>query len=178
MTDFVRPADAPGHDPYIASLLDALGSRDPVQVMAETPDALRRGIAGMSEPQLSMLEAPGKWSVRRMLAHLADSELVGGFRFRMILAHRDPALPGYDQDAWAEHLHYGDAEVDTVLNTFTTLRRANLCLFQWTSPEQRHRVGLHSERGAESLGFLMNLYAGHDLVHLRQLARIRGAIGA
>lgn len=167
----------PTHDPYIAGLLEILGSRDPLQVMAETPDALRRGIAGMSAQQLSMREAPGKWSARQMLAHLGDSELVGAFRFRMILAHDRPGLPGYDQDAWAKHLHYDDADVEAALTTFTALRRANLRILERTSPEQRQRVGLHSERGDESLGFMMSLYAGHDLVHLRQLARIRRAVG-
>jgi hypothetical protein len=174
----MKPGNAPVSDPYIASLLDTLGSQDPLQVLAEMPDALRRGIAGMSEQQLSTGEAPGKWSARQMLAHLADSELVGAFRFRMILAHDRPAIPGYDQDAWAGHLGYEKADVAAVLNTFSSLRGANVRLLERTTPEERQRVGLHSERGAESLDFMMRIYAGHDLVHLRQLARIRQAIGA
>lgn len=178
MTDVARSGSAPVSDPYIARLLETLGSRDPLRVLAETPDALRRGIAGMSDPQLSTAEAPGKWSARQMLAHLGDSELVGAFRFRMILAHDRPGIPGYDQEAWAGHLHYDQADVATVLNTFAVLRGANLRLLERTTPAERERVGLHSERGPESLGFLMKLYAGHDLVHLRQLARIRSAIGA
>jgi len=172
------PDTAPTFDPYITGLLETLGSREPLQVLAETPDALRRGIAGLSEQQLSKAEAPGKWSARQMLAHLGDSELVGAFRFRMILAHDRPVLPGYDQDAWAGHLGYDQADVATVLNTFTALRGANLRLLERTTPEEQQRIGLHSERGPESLGFLMKLYAGHDLVHLRQLARIRAAAGA
>jgi DinB superfamily len=176
MTDLVRPATTT--DPYLASLLEMLGSRDPLKVLAETPDALRRGIAGMSDLQLSTPEAPGKWSARQMLAHLADSELVGAFRFRMILAHDRPGIPAYDQDAWAGRLHYEQADVTTVLDTFTALRRANTWLLERATPEERQRVGLHTERGAESLDFLMHIYAGHDLRHLRQLARIRAGVGA
>jgi hypothetical protein len=177
MTDLARPA-ATTTDPYLASLLEILGSREPLQVMAETPDALRAGIAGMTEAQLSVPEAPGKWSARQMLGHLADSELVGAFRFRMILAHERPGIPAYDQDAWASRLHYDQADVTAVLDTFTALRRANLWILERATPEDRQRVGLHTERGAESLDFLMQIYAGHDLRHLRQLARIRAAIGA
>jgi len=176
MTDLARPATTT--DPYIASLLELLGSRNPLQVMAETSDALRQGIAGMTDLQLSTPEAAGKWSARQTLAHLADSELVGAFRFRMILAHDRPAIPAYDQDAWAGHLHYDQADVTAVLNAFTALRRANLWILERTTPEERQRVGLHTERGAESLDFQMQIYAGHDLRHLRQLARIRVAIGA
>ena len=176
MTDLARPASTT--DPYLASLLEILGRQDPFQVMAETPDALRRGIAGMTDPHLSTPEATGKWSARQMLAHLADSELVGAFRFRMILAHDRPGIPAYDQDAWAGHLHYDQADVTAMLNTFTVLRRANLWILERATREERQRVGLHTERGAESLDFLMQIYAGHDLRHLRQLARIRLAIGA
>ena len=176
MTDLARPATTT--DPYIASLLEILGSRDPLQVMADTPDALRRGIAGMTDLQLSTPEAVGKWSARQTLAHLADSELVGAFRFRMILAHDRPGIPAYDQDAWAGHLHYEQADVTAVLDTFTALRRADVWILERATPEERQRVGLHTERGAESLDFLMQIYAGHDLRHLRQLARIRVAIGA
>jgi len=176
MADLVRPAIPT--DPYIASLLEILGSRDPLQVMADTPDALRRGIAGMTDQHLSMPEAAGKWSARQVLSHLADSELVGAFRFRMILAHDRPGIPAYDQDAWAGHLHYDQADVPAVLNTFTVLRRANLWILERATPEERQRVGLHTERGAESLDFQMQIYAGHDLRHLRQLTRIRAAIGA
>jgi hypothetical protein len=147
-------------------------------VLAETPNALRRGIAGMSEEQLSEREAPNKWSCRQLLAHLADSELVGGFRFRMILAHDRPAIPAYDQDAWAGSLGYETADAAASLDTFAALRRSNVRLMKAATAEQDERVGIHTERGAESLGFLKRIYAGHDLVHLKQLARIRKAIGA
>lgn len=176
MPDTSRPAA--GFDAYITGLLDALGDRDPLQVLSESPAALRRGIAGMSEQQLSTGEAAGKWSVRQLLAHLADSDLVGAFRFRMILSHDRPPIPAYDQDLWARQLGYESAGVAESLETFTAVRQANLRLLEAATPEQRERVGIHSERGPESLGFLIRIYAGHDLVHLRQLARIRAAIGA
>ncbi|MBK7350185.1 MAG: hypothetical protein IPI92_10005 [Gemmatimonadetes bacterium] len=66
-----------------------------------------------------MVRAPG-------LQHLADSELVGGFRFRMVLAHDRPRHPGYDQDRWAERLRYQDNDPATSIADFTALRRMNL----------------------------------------------------
>lgn len=161
---------------YTAAILEALGGREPLAVLRETPAALRRAIDGVPAELLGAPEAPGKWSIRQVLQHLADAELVGGFRFRMILAHDRPRLMGYDQDAWAAALHYEDADVETSLSDFATLRRANLRILERATEAERARVSLHAERGEESLGHLMRMYAGHDTVHLRQIARIRAAV--
>jgi hypothetical protein len=163
---------------YVTALLDILGDRDPIEVLRETPDALRQGVRGMSEAQLSTPEGPGKWSVRQLIQHLADSELVGAFRFRMALAHDAPELPGYDQDAWARALRYEHSAIDDALGDFARLRQSNLRLLTRTTPEERLRVIPHAERGDDPLGHRIKLYAGHDLVHRRQLARIRTAAGA
>jgi hypothetical protein len=163
---------------YVAALLAALGSRDPIQVLEETPSALRLAVRGLTREQDGIVERPGKWSVRHVAQHLADSELIGAFRFRMILAHDAPELPGYDQDLWAKRLHYEDADLESSLEQFTLLRRINVKLFRGATPEDLRRVMRHSERGEESLGSTIPLYAGHDLVHLAQVRRIRRAIGA
>lgn len=161
---------------YVAALLNTLGPRDPLDVMRETPEQLRRIIASASAEELSTPEADGKWSMLQVIQHLADSELVGSFRFRMVLSHDRPAIAGYDQDLWADRLRYQDANIENALSEFTTLRHANLRLLERASPNDLDRVGIHAERGEESLAHMMRLYAAHDLVHLRQLARIHNAV--
>ena len=59
------------------------------------------------------------------------------------------------------------------LEQFTVLRRANVRLWAGLGPSELERVGLHAERGEESLEHMRKLYAGHDLLHLRQLERVR-----
>ena len=105
--------------------------------------------------------------------HLADSDLVLGWRMRMILAHDRPPLTGYDQDLWAARLGYEKTTPDDALREFAVLRKANLRLMQRASANDLQRVGVHSERGDESIEYMMRLYAGHDLLHLRQIERIR-----
>jgi hypothetical protein len=163
---------------YVASLMEALGARDPLEVLADTPAELRRVVAGLTPAQERAPEAPGRWSARQVLQHLADSELVGAFRFRMILAHDAPELPAYDQDAWADRLRYQEVEAATALADFTALRAANLRLLRRATPEDLRRVMHHAERGDEALGQMIALYAGHDLVHLEQLRRAVQAAGA
>jgi DinB superfamily len=92
------------------------------------------------------------------------------------LAHDRPPLTGYDQDLWAERLGYVEADADQAMDDFGLLRRANLRLLARASDEDLKRVGVHAERGAESVEHMIRLYAGHDLLHLEQLARIRRAI--
>ncbi len=108
-----------------------------------------------------------------MVQRLADSELVWGYRLRMVLAHDRPQLIGYDQDCWAERLQYDWADATQAMRDFAVLRTGNLRLLKGVSPADLNRVGVHAERGEESLGHMVRLYAGHDLLHLRQIERIR-----
>jgi uncharacterized damage-inducible protein DinB len=163
---------------YVDSLFQALGDREPLEVLAETPAALQRAVAGLTPEQEGTPEAPGKWSVRQVVQHLADSELVGGFRFRMVLAHESPELPAYDQDLWAGRLRYAEADLPTALEDFAFLRALNLRLLRRATPDDLRRVMRHAERGDEPLARMIALYAGHDLKHRAQIRRIRQAIGA
>jgi hypothetical protein len=91
----------------------------------------------------------------------------------MVLAHDRPPLTGYDQDLWATRLRYSDVEVRDALEQFTALRVANVRIWRRLTPGDLARVGIHGERGEESLEHLRRLYAGHDLLHLQQVERIR-----
>jgi hypothetical protein len=179
MSQFSGTADTAvaGAAAYTAAILGALGTRDPFEVLRTTPAAVRRTVADLPEAIVSTPELPGKWSMREVVQHLADAELVGAFRYRMILAHDRPALQGYDQDRWAERLRYRDCDLAGALAQLEALRAANLRLLERTSPEERRRAGVHAERGEESVEHMTRMYAGHDLVHLRQLARIARAVG-
>lgn len=161
---------------YVAALRDLIGDTDPVAVLRDTPAAVRQILEAVPAEIVTKPEATDKWSIRDVMAHLADSELVGGFRLRMILAHDRPRLIGYDQDLWANRLRYSEVDARDALEQFTALRRGNLRLWQRLGPADLARVGLHSERGEESLEQLRRLYAAHDLLHRRQLERIRGAL--
>ena len=101
-----------------------------------------------------------------------DSELVFGFRSRMILSEDRPALQGFDQDRWASLFRYGEVACESALAQLGALRDANLAVLRRLGPADLERVGMHSERGPESLGHLMKLMAAHDLVHRRQIDRI------
>jgi hypothetical protein len=178
MSVFTNPASRSAEEAtaYTTAVLNLLGGRNPIEVLQATASALERIRDGLSTEQVTQPERPGKWSIRHVLQHLADSELVWGYRLRMVLTHDRPQLTGYDQDLWAERLRYDQADADQALQDFGVLRRRNLQLLKRATGEDLRRVGLHSERGEESVEHMIRLYAGHDLLHLQQLARIRNAV--
>lgn len=180
MSVFTNPSNSTAEETaaYVAALLDLLGTQDPIVVLAATPDAAARAIANMSDARLRQPEKPGKWSVAQVLQHLADSEVVFSWRLRLILAQDRPTITGYDQDLWSQRLGYGEADPTSALQIFRVLRQENLRLLHRASPADLKRIGIHSERGEESIEHLRKLYAGHDLLHLKQLARVRAAVGA
>jgi len=172
--DVSIPVDAPGE--YAQGLLDRLGDRDLMTVLAATPAALRALFDGLDDATIRKPEGPGKWSMIEVAHHLADSDMVVGVRIRMIVAQDRPPIVAYDQDRWVERLRYRQAVLSDVLNQFTVLRDANVRLAKQLTAAEMERFGIHSERGGESVGYLLRLVAGHDIVHLDQLARIRRAV--
>lgn len=151
----------------------ALGDDDPVWVMAETPDRVRRLIRGLTERQLETKPAPGKWCIKEIIAHLADGEVVLGSRYRFIGALDRPPLPPYDQDAFVEHLGPMNAKAADLVDDFAMARAVNLGLLERLPEEAWDRVGLHAERGEESIRSIVAMYAGHDRIHLVQIETIR-----
>ena len=161
---------------YARAVLDLLGERKPVDVLRATPGVAARAMAALTPEQLKTPEMPGKWSVSQVLRHLADTDVVWGWRMRLILAQDRPTITGYDQDQWADRLHYATADAGESLDALRVLRRDNLRLIEHASPADLQRVCVHSERGEEAVGYLVRLYAGHDLLHLAQIDRIKQAI--
>jgi hypothetical protein len=162
---------------YVRALLDLLGPRNPIEVLRELLPWLDHRLSGVADATLRRPEKPGKWSVIDVIQHLADSDLVAGFRIRMVLSEDGPVLQGYDQDRWANEFRYREVSLSLALDQLRGLRMANLHLWKQLTPAQLERVGLHSERGPESAGHIIRLMAGHDLVHRRQIDRIFAAAG-
>jgi DinB superfamily len=151
----------------------ALRDDDPLEVMAGTPDLIRKALRGLSEKQLRARPAPGKWCILEIVAHLADGEVILGSRYRFIAAHDRPSLMGYDQDAFVERLGPLNATAVDLVDDFAMARAANLGLLERLPEGAWDRVGLHGERGEESIRDMVAMYAGHDRIHLSQIETIR-----
>lgn len=176
---FTNPAGEAGENAaaYVRELLALLGERDPLEVQSELVPALQRLLAGLDGETLRKPEELGRWSCLQVVEHLADSEMVTGYRVRSILTESNPPLAGYDQDAWAARLGYRDARLQDVLPELAAMRARNLRLYRSLDEAQLDRAGVHAERGRESVRHVIRLIAAHDLVHRNQIERIKRAVG-
>lgn len=159
---------------YTQRVVGYIQGKQPLAVQSATAKKLGRLIKGVSTAKLRKRPAPGKWSVSEILAHLADAEIVGGFRMRLILGAPGTPIAAFDQDAWVTSGHYEKRDPRKSVEQFRVLREGNLALLKSLKPEQWKHHGLHSERGQESIEHIVRMFAGHDVNHLQQIERILG----
>jgi DinB superfamily len=157
---------------YKQRIMGHLAGKDPLTIQAGTAKQIEKLIKGVSKSRLTKRPAPGKWSVVEILAHIADTEIVAGYRTRSILGAPGSPIPAFDQDAWAAAESYAKQDPRKSLEVYRTVREANLRLLKSLRPEQWKQFGIHSERGEESVERLAQMMAGHDLNHLGQIVAI------
>jgi hypothetical protein len=157
---------------YTQRIVGNTEGKQPLAVQAGTAKKLERLIKGVPAGKLRKRPAPDKWSVSEILAHLAETEIVGGFRMRLILGAPGTPIAAFDQDAWVVSGHYEKRDPRKSVEQFRVLREANLALLKSLTPEQWKHHGMHAERGQETIEHIVRLYAGHDINHLQQIERI------
>ena len=150
--------------------------------LAELLERFRRGAVllavtttGAAGPELDFKPAEGKWSVRQIASHLADSEAVTVMWFRQVIAEDNPALQGWDQEAWAKHLDYDKRKISQAIETFRRLRGENYELLKDLPETAFARIGTHRALGAVSLLDLLRGYAEHVEGHVKQIQSVRAA---
>ena len=160
---------------YIQRILGNLNGKDPLQVQQSTPKKLGSLIKPLSKKQLTRRPEPDKWSIAEILAHLADAELVGGWRMRLILGSNGVSLQPFDQDVWAETFAYAQRDAKQSLETYRFLRDNNLRMLKALPKHLWENYGMHQERGKETIAHIVRMFAGHDLNHLAQVEQIAKA---
>ena len=143
------------------------------EILAATPAEIAKLIEAIGPARGFQSPAPGKWSPGEIVAHLADCELVFGFRLRQTLAEDAPVIQPFDQDKWAKTYH-GIAPGEA-LQAFKAFRDWNLLLLEELPASAASRRVTHPERGTMTFQTILETMAGHDLNHLGQLRRIAAA---
>ncbi|HWB82662.1 MAG TPA: DinB family protein [Bryobacteraceae bacterium] len=137
------------------------------------PELLAVVLTGVFGEEEDFALAPGKWSVKQVIAHVADAELVSAHRFRQMLGEDQPTLIAYDQDAWARNLDYTRRKPKQSLETFRRLRAENYDLLKGLPETAFERTGNHTENGIMTVRGLLEIMAQHAESHARQLQELR-----
>jgi len=137
------------------------------------PEVLAMVLTGVFGEEEDFVCGPGKWTIRQVIAHLADSELVCAHRMRQIIAEENPVLIAFDQNAWTQNLDYARRKPKQSLESFRRLRGENYELLKELPEAAFARTGNHNERGPITLRFQVELLAEHAESHARQMQAIR-----
>ena len=137
------------------------------------PELLAMVLTGVFGEEEDFVAAPGRWSIRQIIAHLADSEMVCAQRMRQIVAEEQPTLMAFDQEAWTRNLDYARRKPKQSLESFRRVRAENYELLKELPEAAYARTGNHSQRGPITLRFQVELLAEHAESHVRQMQAIR-----
>jgi hypothetical protein len=155
----------------ITPYTDDLAGRDPIEAIGETIARIDAITALWSPADFERSYAPGKWSARQILTHLAHSEIAFGMRARMALTVPNYAAQSFDQDLWM--LRESELNARAAREAYLSTGRMNLALFQGLSKADRSTAFSHPEYGALSVDWILHQTAGHQIHHLKQLGQIR-----
>src|SRR5712692_4363235 len=142
-----------------------LGSRNAREVLGSTPQELRRLADRIGPRRIADAPAPGKWSARDIVCHLADCEIVFAFRLRQTLAEDHHVIQPFDQEKWAGT--YAAFELGAALDVFSSVRHWNVALVRSLPGAALAKKVTHPERGDETFQTIVETMAGHDINHLK-----------
>lgn len=157
---------------YTERILGYLEGRKPLELLSRSPRKIAALVKGVTRQKLSKKPQPDKWSVTEILAHLADVEIVQGFRIRLILGSNGIAIQGFDQDVWAGYSNYSKQDPKLSLEGYLVNRERTVRLLKSLTSIQWDNYGIHSERGKETVTRVSEMMAGHDINHMRQIQLI------
>lgn len=153
--------------------MEAAARKELLDRFRSGPGKLERSIDGLGEQELEFRPAPGKWTIREIVVHLCDSEIVCAHRIRKVLAEEQAFLTSYDQDLWANRLSYSKRNLNTAIELFRLLRKSTAELFEDLSDSDWERWGQHQQFGAMTIIDLVGMYAEHCENHVSQIRQIK-----
>jgi hypothetical protein len=140
------------------------------------PQMLRRAVAGMSHEQLVARPIPGKWSTLEVICHLADFDIVGAHRIKLVIAENEPNLPGHDEKVFAARLAYQQRDAEEELLLIELVRKQVARIVRTLNPEDFQRRGIHSEDGVVTLAELVQRRIDHIQHHVPLIDEKRKAM--
>ena len=155
--------------------MDAAKRKELIDQYNDGYRVVAEALVGAKDAELDARPAPGKWTAREVVHHLADSEMTGATRLRLLVGSDNPQIFGYNQDEFARRLFY-DRPIEASLDAFKTARRSTGEILQrMTDADWARSAGTHSEHGRYTAERWLEIYAAHAHAHAAQILVARDA---
>jgi hypothetical protein len=156
--------------------MDAAQRAKLIQQYRDGYDQVARALDGFPSVKLTARPFPGKWTAAEIVHHLADSEMTSAIRIRKLLAEPFPVIQAYDQERFAELMHYQERPIEPSLQAFRYARESTAQLFEHMSEADWRKLGWHSEAGSYHTERWLEIYAAHAHGHAGQIERLKAAL--
>jgi DinB superfamily len=144
----------------------------------KSPKEIAAAVSGLSDRILRYKPSPDKWCVLEILGHLADVEIVYGYRLRQMLADTKPVIAPLDQDAWARNLNYLDSPPSELVEFYGLGRHHNLRLLRNLKASDLSKSAFHPEMQREvTVADLVERMGEHGATHLQEIEKLKAAAG-
>jgi hypothetical protein len=145
----------------------------------KSPKEIAAAVSGLPENVLRYKPSPDKWCILEILGHLADMEIVLGYRMRQMLADTKPVIAPLDQDAWARNLNYMDSRPAELVAFYGIARHYNLRLLRSLKPADLSKSAFHPEMEREmTAAEIVERIGVHGTNHLAQIEKLKKMAGA
>ncbi|MGN6396379.1 MAG: DinB family protein [Mucilaginibacter sp.] len=157
-----RP-NADEYSEYAARYISLVGNGQIVDILEQQKEESYRLFTGIGEEKSKYAYAEGKWTIKQMIGHMADTERIFAYR-ALVFSHESVTLPGFDQDVYMQKATFNDRPLEDLVNEFKTVREASIYLFKWMTDEQSKQKGIASGSPFSPRAYAY-MIAGHELYH-------------
>jgi uncharacterized damage-inducible protein DinB len=134
---------------------------------------IENAVQGLSRDVLDREPQPGKWSIRQLIAHIADAELMAATRMRFVAAEPGAPLKAFDQDKWAAGLGYAHIPTEQALALIRALRTETATMLRGLPESAWNHTGRHEERGELSVARLLEETINHGEHHAEHIDKLK-----
>ncbi|WAH43484.1 putative metal-dependent hydrolase [Alicyclobacillus fastidiosus] len=145
--------------------------------IAEFPLKLRLAVQGLSPEQLDTPYRPGGWTVRQVVHHLAEGQMVAYTRVKFALTEDHPIITIQQEDLWAELPDYRDVPIESSLQLFQLIQERLVTLLRGLNTEDFGRAYVHPVSGTWTLENVIGLLAWHSKHHTAHITSLRERMG-
>ena len=140
----------------------------------KSPRQIAAAVSGLPDKILRYKPSPEKWCALEILGHLADAEIVYGYRLRQMLADTKPVIAPLDQDAWARSLNYMESPAAELVAFYGLACHHNLRLLHRLKPDDLSKSAFHPElQGEMTVADIIERMGGHGASHLKQIETLK-----